>query len=216
MTVMNVLEATNIAVAGGTLVLALFTWKAARAGQQAAKAGQLAAEATQQAAQASRDEAGATIQLAKEARTDRELAWRPHLGFAITIQNNAGSLDPPSRQVQISLSNVGNGPALSTTVWIYHYDTDWYGWGKREDLLVASKQTLPPMGVPLEFPGPEPAGFPEGMFDPLANRPHPSKWVFVATCTDVLGNHWRFVDGHPAEIVRPDDPDPPPWTRWAL
>jgi len=61
--VIDVLEATNIAVAGGTLVLALFTWKAARAGQRAAKAGQLAAEATQQAAQASRDEANATIQL---------------------------------------------------------------------------------------------------------------------------------------------------------
>jgi len=211
---MNNLEATNIAVAGGTLVLALFTWKAARAGQQAAKAGQLAAEATQQAAQASRDEANATIQLAKEARKDRELTWRPHLGFAVTIPNPAGPPDPPHRLAQISLSNVGNGPALSTTIWIYHYDTDWQGWGKQEDLLVASKQTLAPMGVPLKFPGPEPAGFPEGMFDPPENRPHHSKWVFVATCTDVLANLWRFVDGHPAEIVRPDDPNPPPWTRW--
>jgi hypothetical protein len=131
--VMTVLDATNITVAGGTLVLALFTWRAARASQQAAKAGQLAAEATQQAAQASRDEADATIQLAREAREDRELAWRLH---------------------------------------------------------------------------------PEGMFDPPGNRRHRSKCVCLATCTDVLANHWRFVDGHPAEIVRPDDPDPPPWMRW--
>jgi len=107
---MNALEATNIAVAGGTLVLAMFTWKAASAAQQAAKAGQLAAEATQQAAQASRDEADATIQLAKEARKDRELAWRPHLGFDATIPNKTGALDAPSLLVQISLSNVGNGP----------------------------------------------------------------------------------------------------------
>ena len=92
---MNALEATNITVAGGTLVLALFTWEAARAGQLAAKAGQLAAEATQQAAQASRDEADATIQLAKEAQKDRELAWRPHLGVDATIPNKTGPLDPP-------------------------------------------------------------------------------------------------------------------------
>ncbi len=213
-TVMNVLEATEIAVAGGTLVLALFTSKAPRAGRQAAKAGQLAAEATQQAAQASRDEADATIALAKEAQKDRELPWRPHLGFAVIIPEKAQPPDPPPRLVQISLSNVGNGPALSTTIWIYHYDVDWHGWGKQENLLVASKQTLPPMGVSLKYPGPEPAGFPLGMFDPSDNRPHPSKWVFVATCIDVLGNHWRFVDGHLAEIVRPDDPEPPPWIRW--
>ena len=118
--------------------------------------------------------------------------------------------------MQISLSNVGNCPALSTTVWIYHYDTDSNGWGKQEDLLVPSKQTLPPMGIPLKSPGPEPTGFPEGIFNPPAGRPHPSVWVFVATCTDVLGNHWRFVDGHPAEIVRPDDPNPPPWMQFAL
>ena len=61
----------------------------------AAKAGQLAAEATQQAAQASRDEADATIQLAKEAQKDRELAWRPHLGVDATIPNKTGPLDPP-------------------------------------------------------------------------------------------------------------------------
>jgi len=117
---MDILEITNIAVAGGTSVLALFTWMAARAGQVAAKAGQLAAEATREAALASRDEATATIQLAMEAQKDRELAWRPHLGLAMTHTTPAGPTNPPLLSAQFELSNVGSGqhsprPSGSTT-----------------------------------------------------------------------------------------------------
>jgi hypothetical protein len=154
------------------------------------------------------------MRLADEARIDRELAWRPHLGFEITFPASADSPVISPRHVLITLSNVGNGPALSTSIWIYYYDNGACGWDKREDLLVASKQTLATVGIPLDFPGPSQAEFPTGMFDPPTNRRHNGNWVFVATCTDVLGNHWRFVHGRSAEIVRPGDNDLPPWTQW--
>lgn len=212
---MTVLEATNIAVAAGTLVLALFTWRAATAGRKAARAAELAADATQRAAEASRDGANATKRLADEARVDRELAWRPHLGLAVATPGEVPCSGAPV-SVQVTLDNVGNGPALSAAVWIYHYDRDGSGWGQFDGLLVSSNQTLPPLGIQLAFPGQDPPTFPQGMFDPPDGRPHRSKWVCVATCTDVLGNWWRFVDGHPAERVRPDEPDPPTWIQWVL
>ena len=97
------LEATNIAVAAGTLVLALFTWPAATAGRKAATAAELAAEATQRAADASSDGANATKRLANEARVDRKLAWRPHLGLRVATPGEVPVSGAPV-SVQVTLA----------------------------------------------------------------------------------------------------------------
>jgi hypothetical protein len=58
----------------------------------------------------SRDEASATNTLAKEARTDRQLQWRPQLGLmeCWTTVDEAGH-----GQFHFEISNVGGGPAVN-------------------------------------------------------------------------------------------------------
>jgi hypothetical protein len=101
------LEATNITVALGTLILAFFTWRAARASQAAA-------EATKEAARAARDEADATATLAAQAEQDRELAWRPHL---VVECRGVTSYTNETRGVELTVRNVGRGAALGAVVW---------------------------------------------------------------------------------------------------
>ena len=194
----------TFAVVLATLVLAIFTYKAAAASKKAA-------EATETAAQASRDVADATIALARQAREDRELAWRPHLGIAEI--GRGPSPEPDS--VGVLVTNVGNGPALDCTFWAYRGDMTEgvYRWEKADSFLLGSGQARKLDQVVLRAL-PEDVPFPEGIFDPPDGGLHRSKLVYVITCTDLLGNGWRFVQGHPPEMVRGDDPSPPLWRRF--
>jgi len=197
---MTVSTDANLAVAGGTIILAFFTWRAAEASRSAA-------EATGRAAEAAQIEAEATVQLAQEAREDRELAWRPHLGVLMGQPSAAPDFD----SIDVTVTNVGNGPALDCRVWLYA--TNRWTWRDVEPLATQQQLPLPePIWVP-HFGGLPP--FPQGMFDPPpGGRPHHGSWVLVATCTDVLGNRWRFMNGQQPERIHSNDPHPPPWLQW--
>ena len=91
--VINVTDWPSYAVAGATLVLAIFT--AVMAGY------------TKRAAKAASDEAEATVKLVESAKQDRELTWRPW----ITVED----LNNPETHAQpkmITVRNMGVGPAL--------------------------------------------------------------------------------------------------------
>ena len=88
-----------------------------------------------------------------------------------------------------------------------------YRWGKRHGFFLGSGEDRKLEQVVLRAL-PEDVPFPDGMFDPPGGGAHHSHYVYVATCTDLLGNHWRFVKGHPPEMVRADEPSPPLWKRF--
>jgi hypothetical protein len=95
--VVNVTDWPSYAVAGATLVLAIFT--AFMAGY------------TKRAAKAASDEAEATVKLVENAKQDRELTWRPW----ITVED----LNEPSNHAAakiITVRNMGSVPrcAVST------------------------------------------------------------------------------------------------------
>lgn len=113
---MNLVAGADIAVAGGTLILAIFTWRATEASRSAA-------EATGPAAEAAQIEADATVQLAQEAREDRELAWRPYLVVdPITTTSDA--------KVTYKVQNIGRGPATDVIIWAYRYLHGPGTWGR--------------------------------------------------------------------------------------
>ncbi|MFC0080581.1 hypothetical protein ACFFRE_00210 [Aciditerrimonas ferrireducens] len=206
---MNVSTDANLAVAGGTIILAFFTWraaaasrKAAQATEQAASSGREAAEASRQAAEAARDEADATVQLAQEAREDRELAWRPYLVVDVITTVSTGKLTYKVR-------NIGRGPAIDVTIWAYHPVQGTGTWGYAPACALAagtSKQG--------GFQADQTARFPVDLFPKPTNPDRVPGLVVVATCTDIGDNRWRFVDGYRPDQVRPRDPNPPPWTAW--
>jgi len=171
---MNLEASADIAVAGGTIVLAFFT-------QRAAAARRNAAGATKKAAEAARDEADATVKLAQEAREDRELAWRPHLGVLL----GKPAAGPDFVSIETTVTNVGNGPALDCRIWLYSADR----WAWRDLEPLASRKRLPlPEPFWLRHQG-GPLPVPEGMFDsPQDDQRHRDPQVIVATRTDVLGN----------------------------
>ena len=198
---MNLVAGADIAVAGGTLILAIFTWRAAAASRRAA-------EATDQAAGAAKVEAEATVRLAKQAREDRELAWRPHIAIEVPDHRQG----PEQDAVTATITNVGNGPAIDCTFWAYRGDTHTQRWGWQGGIALRSSQSRLIENMLLGPPGTAPR-FPEGIFDPPTASVHRSPKVYVVTCTDLLGNTWHFVQGHRPEWVRPDDP-PPGWATF--
>lgn len=197
---MTIETIADLAVAVGTAILAFTTWRATTASQIATRA----AEQTARAAQA---EADATMQLAQEARKDRELAWRPHLD--ISMSQTAALPDCDS--IDVAVTNVGNGPALDCRIWLYA--TNRWAWRDVKPLAAQQRlQLLEPIRISHQG-GPHP--FPEGMFDPPPDgRPHHGPWVTVVTCTDVLGNRWRFMNGQQPERIWLDHPRPPLWIQW--
>ena len=195
---MNWTDAATLAVALATLVLAWFTRSAARASAKAS-------QASKRAARAAKREADATVQLAREAAEDRQLAWRPH----IDIQIPTSASGPDENSATLSLTNVGNGPALDCAIWAY--------WGAYKRWGVVRGLVLPAHGqVKARVrSGSEPGhAFPVGMLDLPDGSAHPSSEVYVAVCRDVLGNRWRFVAGQQPEEVRVNAETEPPWTSW--
>jgi hypothetical protein len=159
--------------AGATLVLAFLTWRAVRAAYAA-----VAAE---------RDGVVATNRLADEARLDRELAWRPYL----TMETRAEHVQGDSWSYRIGVKNVGSGPALQTSVFQLRGER----WGKSGPFSFAPSDA----GAFNVLPEPPSTPVPAGVFDePGENR---SANVRVAVCKDMLGNMWRFVDGHEPDMV---------------
>lgn len=187
----------QLGAAVGTLVLAGVTaWLAKRTHE-------MAAEAKEQASAALR-EAEATERLAIEASTDRQLAWRPNVGI------EAGTTVSSSKQntATVTLTNVGNGPALDCTIWSYRGDTQL--WGYFDNFLLGPHESRT-VGVQLSQTVPN-RSFPLGMFDPPPGFHHKSQWIYVVTCRDVLDNRWRFMAGFPPDVVQPGQVSPPGWT----
>lgn len=193
---MNLVAGADIAVAGGTLILAIFTWRAAEASRSAA-------EATGRAAEAAQIEAEATVQLAQEAREDRELAWRPYLVVDVITTVSDGKLTCEVR-------NIGRGPATDVIVWAYRPVHGPGTWGRTPARALGAGGTSKELG----FQADQTARFPEDLFPTPTNPDRAPGLVVVATCTDIVGNRWRFVDGYRPDQVRPRDPNPPRWTAW--
>lgn len=205
----NTLDATNVAVAFGTLVLAFFTWKAARASQEAARASQTAAEATEAAAQAARDEADATVSLAHQAEHDRELAWRPHL--VIDIQTSeAGS---GSRKALLTVSNVGRGAALSAVVWVYDASLDGQ-WGLTPPMVVGPGTTSNREGLPLDRQGTGAFPVASSMEPPSIRGASASSSPPVSTCSATAGDSSATHTPRCADLAKRTNPAgllmPPP------
>ena len=195
---MNWTDGATFAVAFATLVLAWFTRSAAQASAHAA-------QASRQAAMAAEREANATVQLAKEAVEDRQLAWRPH----IDIEHPTGRSGPDGNSATLVLRNVGNGPALDCAIWAY--------WGGHGLWGVVRHLTLQAHGQrhTTVYSGTEPGhAFPVGMFDLPDGANHSTPDVYVAVCRDVLGNRWRFMPGQPPEVVPVNEAQAPPWATW--
>ncbi len=200
---MTTLEATNITVALGTLILAFFTWRAARASQAAA-------EATREAARAARDEADATATLAAQAEQDRELVWRPHL---VVECRRVTSYPTKTIGVELTVRNVGRGAALGAVVWGYEGHGGASYWGKSPAMAIAAGASTETMELQLDPPGQ--CSFPEGLFDGAEREQQGSRLVIV-TCIDVLNNAWRFLSESHADLSRPNETECPPWVRHAL
>jgi hypothetical protein len=94
------------AVAGATLMLAVFTAYLAMETRASVAATRREANIAEQTLIVAKDQARATVDLVAEAQVDRDLNWRPYL-MAVT-----GFAGAPNSPDALRLKNVGRGPAF--------------------------------------------------------------------------------------------------------
>ncbi len=166
-----------------TVALAFFAWRAARSGATEAKA---------------------TLDLAEEARKDRQLAWRP----IVDVEVHQWLPDSHGDRLVVHVTNVGTGPALNCRCFVRRDAL--YGEGPRFFLKAGETKvgTLEPLSdVDLRRPVFEPE-IPTVRMNQLPP-------VLVAVCSDALDRYWRFRPGRPPESVSAGEPNPPGWVAHA-
>lgn len=183
-------DIAQLVAAGATTILAGFTaWLAFTTRQLGRRAG---------------DEASATKQLAYEAATDRELAWRPIL--QVTSREGATSGGTGWTE-PATVHNIGLGPALDCACLLgYQGVTVSSG----SFALAAGGEhdvTLRSTGVNREDADGVMTATPGGAW-----RGDGRRWVVV--CTDVLNRRWRFPQGLPSQVSAMDDERNAYWTKW--
>ena len=187
----------QIAAAGGTLVLAAFTWWLGRRTHELAVKADDQVRVAGEQAEAARQEAKATEALAREQRTDRQLAWRPQLE-RIGVWTRTVTEQNGETRVQRTcwVRNSGAGPALNVVTlirdiadvrrwWICRCGDLRPGEGKERsaDLWQHGKSLT-------------------AVFDGFADCGDRHVVTFVMLCSDVLGRRFRFG------IADPKDPFP--------
>lgn len=187
----------QIVAAGGTLILAGFTWRlAARTHELAAKAAEQV-EVSGEQVEAARQEAKATEALAIEQRTDRQLAWRPHLELlSLTDDVHHPNVSHNSDRMKCWIANSGGGPALGVTVMARDISTVGRWWLLRLRNLRPG-QTADASGDSWQHGKALTAAFEH--FPDCDDR---HIVTFVILCSDVLGRRFRFG------VATPRDPIP--------
>jgi hypothetical protein len=163
----------QLAVAGGTLVLAAFTaWMAHRTHE-------VAEQAKDQVAAADR-EAKATENLAIEARTDRQLAWRPQveLSHLDRLTNNDSW--------NFRIRNSGPGPALQVVSMARDVD-DVGRW-----CLVRFGDLVPAELQARNGPRWTGGGAVSSPFEDIVGATDGEVVLAVVMCSDILGRRFRF------------------------
>ena len=199
----------EIAAAFGTFGLAAITARLAHLTRKAVSTSEDAVEAANRTAQAAKEGADATKSLAMEAQTDRELAWRPYLTIELTRDQTGGEAKWTE---DVTIVNIGTGPAIECGYFVYRKNS----WANLAGFSIRAGSQHDLSGVAGAPPG-DGRFFPEGMFDTPGGTSEisPRPAVRVAVCKDILGNRWRFFEGHVPECIRRDEPSPPPWLRHA-
>ncbi len=166
-----------------TVALAFFAWRAARSGAT---------------------EARATLGLAEETRTDRQLAWRPILD----VEARQWITDSGRTTLVVHVTNVGTGPALNCRCYVRR-DAQ-YGQGPRF-FLKAGETKSGDLGPLTDLNVWQPLFEPEIPTVRMDQLPP----VLVAVCSDALDRYWRFRPGRPPESVAAGESNPPGWVAHA-
>ncbi|HUC38311.1 MAG TPA: hypothetical protein VMR97_14450 [Acidimicrobiales bacterium] len=196
----------QLAVACGTLTLAGVTaWMARRTHEVAKKTSDLV--------ESSLREAKATETLAAEARTDRQLAWRPQLELAFFSQ----AID----KFQFQVRNTGGGPALQV-VCVARQSDNVNTWSIVRAGDIRPNDPVKQVGGGAWKDG----GNHNSLFEEMPGAQEGDIVTVVLLCSDVLGRRSRFgyaitdkAGGSfskplPAEVSVLDE-DHPQHTGWA-
>jgi len=165
----------SFAMAVATMALAVLTW--------------LSASASRKAADAAAIEAAATIDLARQASEDRQLAWRAILN----IRSTSSTVTPDKGYADLIIVNHGNGPAFECTIQGYFSNQDL--WGVKKNLVIAAHESSD-LKLELDRTREGDDAFPDEVFtfsgqegvERVGN-------VFVVTYKDALGNLYRVAEG---------------------
>jgi len=175
----------SFAMAVATMALAVLTWVSASASRKAADAAAI--------------EAAATSTLAKQAREDRELAWRAilnirHLSSTVTLDKGWADL---------IIVNHGNGPAFECTIQGYFSAQNL--WGVKKNLVIAAHESSD-LKLELDRTREGDDAFPDQAFTfPGQENMERVGNVFVATYKDALGNLYRVAEGGSPEWLSVED-----------
>ena len=162
-------------MAVATMALAVLTW--------------ISSSASRKAADAAAIEAAATSTLAKQAREDRELAWRAILD----IRSTSSTVTPDKGYADLIIVNHGNGPAFECTIQGYFSNQDL--WGVKKNLVIAAHESSD-LKLELDRTREGDDAFPDEVFTfPGQEGVERIGNVFVATYKDALGNLYRVAEG---------------------
>jgi hypothetical protein len=173
----------QLVAAGATLILAVFTYAMAKRTHELADKAQDQVEAAQLQVAAAQREAKATENLAIEARTDRQLAWRPHLELVEYLHEGD--------RFDFTVRNAGAGPAFRVEC-LAREIKDVSRWG------IVSLPNLQPGESAMDTANVWIKG--GGLISPFENFPGSFEYEFVTVvlfCEDALGRRFRFGQMRP-------------------
>ena len=181
-------ELASYAVAGGTAVLAISTWRSNVASRNASRAALAQSIATEE--------------MVREIRTDRELGWQPIL---VATEIRRRKRYDEGYEVSATIANVGRGPALRC-----RYVTQYAGtWNMSPIFVLKAGKTLKNVTT-----SDEQSRVPWEVFAAPLTRPDGNgRLNHVLLCSDIFGNRCRFT-GEINETSRRGDVNQPDWATW--
>lgn len=176
---------------------------------------------TRKAVQASAREAAATVELAEETRTDRELNCRPLLVISAVGPGAPLPGAAPERFWCVAVTNIGAGPADRCELAVHRYPPAAAQrvstWGILEPSFGLAAGGTPGDHPYLSVELNTPAGRrPMELWNDDDNGAEPpaDTLLLAVRCRDMLGNFYRFRPGRDLDFSRRDNPAPPAWATW--
>lgn len=196
-------DGPSIAVAATTLVLAIFTWRAAVAAKRSA-------DYTQQAVEAESKQASAQAETLRHMVRQQEILSRPYLALQRPLPATVYVPDPdqPSGHARSALApcrirNVGRGPAVNC--WCGHVDGGATGWHRSQLFHVEPGGVVEvqlEQGAYSDLPGP--------LFQNAGWNSAFEHWM--VTCHDELGDKlYLFTPARPGFTVWYPTESQPAW-----